>query len=349
MIFEEALTFDDVLLVPKYSTVSSRKDVDISSFIVPPASDAQTIKLEAPFVSSPMATVTGHKMARAMVDYCGGVGVIHRFYPGDEEKSIAAQAEEVRLTLDKVGAAVGVTGMWQKRAETLIEAGADFIVVDIAHGNTKKHIDMLLEFVKLFPGVPIIAANVADADGTKRVCDTGAHGVRCGVGQGGLCTTRIMTGFGVPSVTSLMWCAQAINEGGYNVSLLQDGGIRYPADIVKSLALGADAVIMGGLLAGCTEAPGEVMHNVYENRSYKRYMGSASFSAKASNRFVEGAEKIIPANGPVRTVLEGLSDGVRSGFSYCGARNIIELRDNAQFVKVSQNGLKESHPHLLFQ
>lgn len=344
-LIELALTFDDVALVPKYSEIPSRDLVNTSCFLT----KNPDLKLDIPLISSPMKTVTEEQMAQKMASL-GGIGIIHRFHEAaSEDESIQIQARQIRQVDGKVGFAIGVNGNWRKRVDSCLEAGANVVMVDIAHGNHLRHFELIREFKKYYSNVPLIAANIAEADGTKRLCDFGVNAIRVGIGAGSLCTTRMMTGYGIPSITSLMQCRTVVTEGNYQVSLLQDGGIRYPADLVKSVAAGADAVIIGGLFAGCQETPGAPMFNSYSGLYEKKYMGSASEGNKGNRRFIEGAEKTVPVKGPVQDIVLNLIEGLKSGLSYGGAWDIETLQKTAQFIQVTANGLREGHPHLLLK
>jgi len=343
---KHALSFDDVLLVPKYSEVLSRTKVETETFLT----KTPDLKLKIPIISSPMTTVTEDKMAQALADV-GGVGVIHRFHSGegeDEMCGIKEQVEQVKKVKGLKGFALGINGLWQTRVELNIEAGADFAMIDIAHGNQIRHLEVIKEFKKRWPHFPLIGGNVADGDGVRNLCDAGVDGIRVGVGGGSLCTTRVMTGFGVPSITSLQLCRKVIDANRFEVTLIQDGGIRFPADLVKSIAAGADAVILGGLFAGCIESPAKPNYNPYTRQFESKYMGSASAAAKGKREFIEGAEKTVPVKGEVSMLIQHLVEGLQSGLSYAGAHNLKQLRENAEFIQITQNGLNESHPHLLY-
>jgi len=345
----EALSFDDISLPVLYSEVRSRGDTDLSTYI---CKGANPLKLQIPIVSTPMKTVTGHKMAAAM-GKLGGSGVIHRFFrDGESEKSIKEQAEEVKLAGkdNNVGAAIGVRKGWERRTEALISAGAAYIMVDVAHGNHILQVELLKEYKRLFQNYPIIAANVADADGVKRVADLGAEGVRIGIGGGSLCTTRIQTGFGIPSASSIMHCRKGVEEirrDGYEIAILQDGGIRNAGDIVKSLALGADAVIIGSLFVGCPESAAPTTYGDNQ-QPFKMYMGSASAENKGEQRYVEGSKKDVPIKWSIEDEINHLVQGIQSGLSYAGALTLTELEENVRgkILRVTQSGINEAQPHL---
>lgn len=471
MAFPEALTFDDVLLKPKRSSVASRKDADLRTTI------ARGLVLNIPIISANMDTVTESRMAIAMAR-AGGMGIIHRFLP------IEAQAQEVEkvkraenytverpftiapdmtlkscrelsrrlevqtfLVTDKegrllgiltkrdmmfeedeqrkveelmtprsalvvgtaattleeakeifrtkkieklplvddenrliglitardivhrlnpfavrdkkgrlvVGAAVGVRGDYLERADALVAAGADMLVVDIAHG----HLEICLRAVSLlkkkFGTMPIMAGNVATAEGAKDLIAAGADSLKVGVGPGSICKTRIVTGAGMPQLTAILETAKAAKD----IPVIADGGIRQSGDITKALAAGASAVMIGSLFAGTDESPGEVV--MWNNRRSKLYRGMASLGAHLERKKAEGGEGngevlsdfvsegadqvTVPYRGSVEEVLAQLLGGLRSGMSYCGAHTIPELWEKAEFVRMTDAGRKESGIH----
>jgi len=277
-------------------------------------------------------------------------------------KDILRALEHPHATKDgkgrlRVGAAVGVQPGFLERAALLLEAGADVIVVDIAHGHSEHCINAVRTLRKTFPEAEIIAGNVASAEGTRDLIEAGADAVKVGVGPGSICITRIVTGFGVPQLSAIAECAEAARP--YGVPIIADGGIRTSGDIVKALAAGAESVMIGSLLAGTDESPGVVV--VRNNRRVKVSRGMASLTAAMDRpdrqpknegddpgwaRVVaEGVEAAVPYRGPVEDLLAQLVGGLRSGLSYGGAMNIAELQANAEFVQITQAGIQESHPH----
>lgn len=336
----DALTFDDICLLPKYSNIESRSLVSTKTSL-------GRLSLDAPIISSPMKTVTGYEMAQNLGEL-GCLGYIHRFHSSDEKEGIKLQAAEIKKCTVPVGFAIGVGDTWRDRLEACLEAGGSSVMIDIAHGNHIKQFRVLEQLRKLYPDLHVVAANIAEPSALNTLEDFGVDAVRVGVGGGSVCSTRIMTGFGVPSVTSLLSCSLHKKAKNLKISLIQDGGIRYPADVVKSIAVGADAVIIGGLFAGTVESSGEVIYDSYTNQYSKKYMGSASASAKGNQKFVEGAEKTVQLKGPVRNLIENMLDGLRSGLSYGGCTNIQDFKLNVELLRITSNGLKESHPHLLF-
>lgn len=359
---KKGLTFDDVLLIPAESHVLPN-EVDLSTKL------ADNIKLNIPLVSAGMDTVTEGAMAIAMA-LQGGLGVVHK------NMSIQAQAGEVANVKSVVvpsnttkaavddqnrllcAAAVGVTSDTFERAEALLEAGADAIVIDTAHGHSAGVLRKIKEIRDHFPKQTLIAGNVATGDATRALFDAGVDIVKVGIGPGSICTTRIVAGVGVPQITAIYDAASAARE--YHKPIIADGGIKYSGDVVKALAAGGNAVMLGSMLSGTTEAPGDIFED--NGKKYKRYRGMGSVGAMAqahgsSDRYFQGgvneANKLVPEGvearveykGDVSDVVFQIDGGLRSGMGYCGAANIPELIEKAQFVQITNAGLRESHPH----
>ncbi|RSD22501.1 IMP dehydrogenase [Mesobacillus subterraneus] len=251
------------------------------------------------------------------------------------------------------GAAVGVTADTMKRVEMLVKSNVDVIVVDTAHGHSKGVIDTVRQIRENYPELNIIAGNVATAEATRELIEAGADVVKVGIGPGSICTTRVVAGVGVPQITAVYDCATEARKHGK--AIIADGGIKYSGDIVKALAAGGHAVMLGSLLAGVTESPGET--EIYQGRRFKVYRGMGSVGAmekgskdryfqEDNKKFVpEGIEGRIPYKGPLTDTIYQLVGGIRSGMGYCGTANLEELRENAQFVRMTGAGLRESHPH----
>jgi IMP dehydrogenase len=254
-----------------------------------------------------------------------------------------------------VGAGVGITSDTLQRVDALYKAGVDIICLDSAHGHTKGVIDMLKSVKKSFKGLEVIAGNVGTGAGAKALADAGADAVKVGIGPGSICTTRIVAGTGVPQITAVMEAAAALK--GKNIGIISDGGIRYTGDMVKALAAGATCTMMGNVFAGTDESPGETI--IYEGRKFKQYRGMGSLGAMAQGssdryfqdveddikKFVpEGIEGRVAFKGQLREVVHQFTGGLKAGMGYCGAANISALQ-NAQFVKISNAGMKESHAH----
>lgn len=334
--FNTSYTFDDIQILPWHSEIRSRMDVDISTRI------SKNIRVDKPFISSPMDTVTDGNMARAMRQ-CGAIGAIHRF------NTIAHQLEEIEATNDMMCiASVGVVGDYKERVQEITSKFSNVvgILVDVAHGDT----DLMQEAITwLKSNVPsrvdIIAGNVATYYGAKNLAMWGADGIRVGIGSGAICTTRINTGVGVPQVTAILECVRGVRDSGIDVPIIADGGIRNSGDVAKALSLGAESVMLGSLLAGTVESAAE-----YSSDNTKRYRGAASFETKMAHgqslRNVEGVSSDIPCVGTVQEVIDGLSDGLRSAMSYVNARTIEEFYENAEHILVTQSGIVEASAHI---
>ena len=471
MEFKEGLTFDDVLLVPKYSDITSRSQTDLGTKL------SRNISINIPFVSANMDTVTESSMAVTMAR-AGGIGIIHRFltineqanevlkvkrsgsvmienpYSISSEKSIQdaldyAEEKEISgllvvdsdsklvgivterdllfadpnnhisdvmskdvvtakpgVTLDEaknilhkhrieklpivddsgiikglitskditnnadfpnaskdkkgrplVGAAVGVKGDFLERSEFLLEAGADVLVVDIAHGHSENAISTVRHIKKAFPDCELIAGNIATAQGVEDLIKAGVDAVKVGVGSGSICITRVITGSGVPQLTAVMDCAKIGRDN--DIPIISDGGTRTSGDATKALAAGASSVMVGSMLGGTDESPGTVLTK--NGKRFKVYRGMASLAASLGRKsketgsfsfdddlndyVAEGVEAMVPYKGTVTDILKQLTGGVRSGLSYCGAHTIPQMQENAQFIKMSRAGFAESQPH----
>jgi len=469
--FKEGLTFDDVLLVPKYSDITSRSQTDLSTKL------SRNIKINIPFVSANMDTVTESSMAVAMARV-GGIGIIHRFltiqeqanevlkvkrsgsvmienpYSITSDKSIQdaldyAEDKEISgllvvdsnsklvgivterdllfagsngtiadvmtkdvvtakpgVSLDEakdilhkhrieklpivddsgiikglitskditnntdypnaskdekgrplVGSAVGVKGDFLERSESLLDAGADVLVVDIAHGHSENAISTVRNIKKAFPDCELIAGNIATAQGAEDLIKAGVDAVKVGVGSGSICITRVITGSGAPQLTAVMDCAKVGNDHG--IPIISDGGTRTSGDATKALAAGASSVMVGSMLGGTDESPGTVLTK--NGKRFKVYRGMASLAASIGRKsketgsisldddlndyVAEGVEAMVPYKGTVTDILKQLAGGVRSGLSYCGAHTIPQMQENAEFIKMSRAGFAESQPH----
>ena len=272
----------------------------------------------------------------------------------DIEKSIqypnSARDRKGRLL---VGAAVGTAANTMERVAALVDAKVDIIAIDTAHGHSSMVVKKVTEIKKMYPNLPLIAGNVATAAATQALIEAGADVVKVGIGPGSICTTRVVAGIGVPQLTAVMDCAEAADKLGKRV--IADGGIKYSGDIVKALAAGGSAVMIGSMLAGTTESPGEI--ELYLGRSFKVYRGMGSMAAMAAGsndryfqenakKFVpEGVEGRVPYRGSVSEIIYQMVGGIRSGMGYCGKANVDELRKNSEFIRITNAGLLESHPH----
>ena len=471
MEFKEGLTFDDVLLVPKYSDITSRSQTDLTTKL------SRNISISIPFVSANMDTVTESSMASAMAR-AGGIGIIHRFltiqeqanevlkvkrsgsvmienpYSISPEKTVQDAVDyaedkdisgllvvdenlklmgivterdllfahgdakihdvmtkdvvtaKLGITLDEskellhkhrieklpivddsgvikglitskditnnadfpnaskdkkgrplVGAAVGVKGDFLERSESLLEAGADALVVDIAHGHSENAMSTIRNIKKAFPNCELIAGNIATAQGAEDLIKAGVDAVKVGVGSGSICITRVITGSGVPQLTAVMDCAKIGKDHG--VPIISDGGTRTSGDATKALASGASSVMVGSMLGGTDESPGTVLTK--NGKRFKVYRGMASLAASIGRKsketgsmsldddlndyVAEGVEAMVPYKGTVTDILKQLTGGVRSGLSYCGAHTVQQMQENAEFIKMSRAGFAESQPH----
>ena len=260
----------------------------------------------------------------------------------------------------RVGAAIGVGSDWEERLSALIDADVDVVVIDVAHGHSKRVLDTLMEIKRNFPEIEVIVGNIATADAAIDLIEAGASALKVGVGPGSICTTRVIAGVGVPQITAIMEVSKVVRR--YNVPIIADGGIKFSGDITKAIAAGADSVMIGSLFAGTEESPGETI--LYQGRTYKLYRGMGSLGAMVSGvqdrymqsleetRFTstdklvpEGIEGRVPYRGPLSGIVYQLIGGLKAGMGYLGCRNIKELKEKAKFVKITQAGLRESHVH----
>ena len=359
---KKGLTFDDVLLIPAESHVLPN-EVKLDTKLAP------NLQLHIPLISAGMDTVTEGNMAIAMAEN-GGLGVIHK------NLSIEVQVEEVKKAKGKTvdpnlphpavddqgrllaAAAVGVTSDTFERAESLLEAGADAIVIDTAHGHSAGVLRKIKEIREHFPNATLIAGNVATGEGTAALFDAGVDVVKVGIGPGSICTTRIVAGVGVPQITAIYDAASVAQKHGKKI--IADGGIKYSGDVVKALAAGGNAVMLGSMFSGTTEAPGTIFTN--EGKQFKSYRGMGSVGAMSqqhgssdryfqggvneANKLVpEGVEALVPYKGDVSNIIYQIDGGLRAGMGYLGAGTIEELIENSQFVQITNAGLRESHPH----
>lgn len=336
---KKSMSFDDVMLVPCLSSLNTRAEADLSTSIA-------GVELKIPIVAANMSSVCEDKMA-IMLDHLGGLGIIHRMCSVAEQ---ARMVNEVNVhTKRQVGFSIGIGPDWRDRMDACRPA-AQIVCLDVAHGHHKRVMDLLEKYFGIYKNFPIIIGQVSTPSAVRdilRVIPEKYHdsiAFKTSIGGGSLCTTRIKTGFGVPTLQAIM----DIQAEFPNVSLIADGGIKESGDIVKSLAAGANAVMLGNLLAGTDESPGVIIKGG-DNVLYKVYRGSASFGDKAlrgeDTRNIEGEETLVTYKGSVVRVVEGLLDGIRSGFSYGGAANIAELQDGIEFQEITIHGYKESLPH----
>ncbi len=343
------LTFDDVLLVPQRSSIRSRSDVTLQTRA------SKRIPISVPIIAANMDTVCEAEMAIAL-GRLGGMGAIHRF------NTVEAQANMVRRVKESgdypVSAAIGTDRDAFDRASALVKAGVDALVLDIAHGHADHALEVLAEMKKAYPKIDLIAGNVATQLGAQELANAGADAVKVGVGPGGVCTTRLVAGVGVPQLTAIAECAEIRDQDGNRVPIIADGGIRTSGDIAKALAAGASTVMIGSLFAGTKESPGEVEQSAHG--LVKRVRGMASFEAIEARaaregeavdqeyfeqRAPEGVEGTVPYRGEVSKLLNSLLAGVRSGMSYSDARTIESFWEKAEFIRVTPSVIQMNSPH----
>jgi len=342
---KEALTFDDVLLLPRYSNI-----LPINTNIS--LSLTKGISLQVPFLSSAMDTVTESKMAIAMAK-AGGIGVIHR------NLKIKNQSKEIKKVKKKnllVGAAIGTNQEDVERARSLCGEGADLLVIDTAHGHSAKVIKILNKLKKINNKIPVCVGNIATGEAAKRLYNSGADIIKVGIGPGSICTTRMVAGIGVPQISAIMEVKKALNKK--KIKIISDGGIKFSGDIAKAISAGADAIMMGSIFAGTEESPGKKFK--VNGKIYKQYRGMGSIGAmsagsasryfqknfKDKSKFVpEGVEGRVEYKGTVSKIIYQLQGGLRSSMGYTGAKNLNELKNKAKFIKITKAGFYESMVH----
>lgn len=365
----KGLTFDDVLLVPGYADFS-RSDISLLCHLT------KNIKLTLPFVSAPMDTVTESKLAIALAKL-GGIGIIHRNLTIEDQKNEVLKVKKEKLL---VGAAIGAGTGFEDRVMAMEKAAADVILVDSAHGFTKQVINVIKWVKKKYPKLEIIAGNVSTYEGAKALIYAGADALRVGMGPGAICTTRIISGMGVPQITAIIETVRAAKKAG--VPIIADGGIKYSGDMIKALAAGASAVMMGNFFASALESPGNVVvlkkkdvprrfqsifNHLIKTFRFKEYRGMGSAGAmkkgatiKGESEFhgkdyykdkvlvAEGVEGLVPIKGTVKELVDQAVGGIKSGMYYTGAKTLKELWKKAMFIQITRASLTESHPHDVF-
>ncbi len=342
---KEALTFDDVLLIPQYSSIipaDTNINVKLSDKII----------LTLPFMSSAMDTVTESKMAIAMAKN-GGIGVIHRNF---EIKKQCNEIKKVKKLKLQVGAAIGTSQTELIRAKNLIDSGVDLIVVDTAHGHSKNVIKMLNDIRKFSDKISICVGNIATGEAAKILYNSGADILKVGIGPGSICTTRMVAGIGVPQITALLNVKKAMSKK--KIKIISDGGIKFSGDIIKAIAAGADAIMMGSIFAGTEESPGKKFK--IKNKIYKLYRGMGSIGAMSSgsseryfqknhkdkSKFVpEGVESRVIFKGKVSKIIYQLQGGLRSSMGYIGAQTLKDVGKKSKFIKITKAGFYESMVH----
>ena len=342
---KEALTFDDVLLLPQYSSIlPSNTNINVNL--------SKSINLKIPFLSSAMDTVTESKMAIAMAKN-GGLGVIHRNLKIKQQCNEIKKVKKIRL---KVGAAIGTSQNELTRAKYLIDSGVDLLVIDTAHGHSHNVIKMLNKIKKFSKKTTICVGNIATGDAAKLLYNSGADILKVGIGPGSICTTRMVAGIGVPQITALINVKKAMNRK--KIKIISDGGIKFSGDIIKALAAGADAIMMGSIFAGTEESPGKIFK--LKNKLYKLYRGMGSIGAMSSgsseryfqkkykdkSKFVpEGVESRVLYKGKISKIIYQLQGGLRSSMGYIGAKRLKEVSKKSRFIKITKAGFYESMVH----
>ncbi len=363
----QSLTFDDVLLKPGYAGFF-RSDISTETNLT------KKIKLRVPLVSAPMDTVTESKLAIALAQ-AGGLGIVHRNLSISDQ---VAEVVKVKAQNLMVGAAVGSSLGFEERVEGLVKAGVDVLLVDSAHGYSKQVLDTVKAVRKKYHHIQLIGGNVATGEGAKALIDAGVDGLRVGMGPGAICSTRIVSGMGVPQITALFDTSEVAKK--HKIPVIADGGINYSGDITKAIAAGASCVMMGRLFAACQESSSETVEfsakqvpsrfrsivNGAKTYKFKMYRGMGSKSAMqkgleissedefhgknyhSDDLIAEGVEGMVPMNGTVEQSVNELIGGLISGMYYTGCKTISDLQKNAQLSQITAASLAESHPHDLF-
>lgn len=338
---KEALCFDDILLVPRHSGVTSRHSVDLSMNI---GFDESEISLSLPIIAAPMDTVCDIDMCIAMHKQ-GGLGILHRYMSYDDQISKSQYMIDHNV---RFGVAVASNNGYLDHVQKLYDVGVRIILVDTANGHSVYAINAVESIRNKFSDIHIMAGNVATAEGFLRLAKVGANSIRVGIGGGSACTTRIVSGHGIPTLSSIMDCAELLENESLTCSIIADGGIRNSGDMVKCFAAGADAVMVGSMLAGTDESPGDIITNESGNHM-KSFRGMASTNAQmdANGRVSvsEGISTYVPYKGSVYPILDQIRGGLGSGCSYSGCYGLRELSFFSAYVKVSPSVMNESKPH----
>jgi IMP dehydrogenase len=343
--YKQALCFDDILMVPQQSNIESRNDINISAWI---GENRRAIVLPFPVIAAPMDTVCEKYMALSM-RFNGGLGIIHRYMSIENQTAMVSFCNIENEVV--VGAAVGATGDYLERAFALVLAGASLILVDTANGHNQNAVNAVKKLrTHVGNQIHIMAGNVSTEYAFMALSDAGADSVRVGIGGGAACTTRIVTGHGIPTLQSIIDIRNAVGDK-YKTSIIADGGIKTSGDAVKAFAAGADCVMVGSAFAGTDESPGSIIPE--NGKLYKAFRGMASFEAQLNREnnqpisVIEGIATKVPYKGSVSTVIKDWAGGIRSGLSYSGVTNLKELYEESMYVTVSQASLGESVPHAL--
>lgn len=329
----DGLTFDDVLLLPKYSEVKSRSNIDISVEL------SKGIKLKFPLIPSNMKTITGMRMAETIYN-AGSVAILHRFMSWEDTLKCIKDVGNLKNGYNHIGFSVGVKEYDYNNVDCFADHRVKILCVDVAHGDSKQCVEMTKYIAKKYPHIFLISGNVATGDGAKRLWEAGADCVKCGVGPGSICSTRVETGNGSPQLTALEDCARAkyITEATHKKYIMSDGGTKNAGDCVKALCF-TDIIMAGNLFSGSEETPGEILS--IDGKQYKNYVGSSTYKTN----HIEGVASIVAKKGNVQDIIDKLCEGIKSGMSYQGVSNLVDLKKDPKFVRISSAGLIESHPH----
>lgn len=334
--FEISYTFDDVVLLPQYSGLDSRSTVSIETTL-------DKLQLRIPIISSPMDTVTGAEMA-SWVGQRGGLGILHRYNTIEEQVELVKRVRALSNDKVFVGAAVGVNGDSWDRAQALVDAGANLLCIDVAHGHTKATGEQLKRISSKYSDIEIMSGNICTQEGAKFSEDNGATVLRVGVGGGSVCTTREVAGVGLGQLSAIMEVAEVATR-----PIVADGGVRKSGDIVKALAAGADAVILGNLLSNYPISAAPIVGDQKIFRGMASDSALSEYKGPKAEYVVEGEHCFVNIDHDYENTFNTLLKGINTGLSYLGAANLEELRSKAVFRTVTNNGLKEGRPHKLFE
>ncbi len=338
-IMGKGFSFDDVLIVPKYNKILSRRDVELKTRVT------RNYSIDIPIIAANMDTICESRMA-IVLGKLGGLGVLHRFMTVEEQ---AKQVKEIREQGLIAAASIGVKDV-KERVDALVKAGVNIIVIDIAHGHSKyagKTLDYLKE---TYPNIDVMAGNIATKDAAEYFLSKGADAVKVGIGPGSLCTTRLMAGAGIPQLTAIMDVYEATKG---EIPICADGGIKKPADMVKALGAGADTIMSGYIFSGTEETPGEII--VKDGKMFKIYRGSASYDVSIKKAeldreenpneriiSVEGEQTLVPYKGAVSPIIKKYLGALASGMTYIGAKDMKSLIGKADFIEITDSGIEES-------
>lgn len=340
--YSDALCFDDILLVPQRSSVTSRHNVNLAMRI---GNGKRIVTLDLPVIAAPMDTVCDAAMCIAM-SKAGGLGILHRYMPDDMQVTLAKSLVHDGF---KFGVAIASNNGFLEQAKRLHDVGTKILLVDTANGHGEYAVHAVSRLRDLFDDIHIMAGNIGTADGFARLSQAGADSIRVGIGGGSACTTRLVSGHGMPTLASVIECDKWQEAfGNYSCSIIADGGIRNSGDMVKSFAAGANAVMVGSMLAGTDESPGSVFINE-KNQHVKAFRGMASREAQndatGNVSVAEGISTTIPHKGSVNAILDDIRGGLGSGCSYSGCHSLFELSSVSKYIRVSYASSHESKPH----